>query len=431
MTESIISWVDHDQTARQQTYQLMASFGDSDSRDELGIGTIRDSISDFLFPGTSTIQTRLRYILLVPWIYDHLESNRFKASQFGAKAEEFERSLIKPLISADDSAGAFGKTSKEQVKRLPSSVYWSALSVWGIRKIDRSQDQYHRQIGQIYRLLDSHKSILSRNISQGDSIDDQSIQTVMTWDAELPSPPKGFPDVLDGLNFKLSGEEARYLREKLMVTNENHNINHSGLSLLGELVKKPIPLDDEYPWGSKVASAASNINGELLEHARIFSTLIHGAHLLYNLMVAEKSKEDHLSENTDVSKWDELIDHYQEELVKWHKNLPISDISNWSTSRFWEIIRHPGHNISTVIPFVESWRSIVLENELRVDQSTSARELIKKRELRTKPVSKSRLHNKDSRSRWGGKSATNRLSYRWSNVKVLLKDLYTGLGYGT
>lgn len=36
--------------------------------DELGIGSIRDTFSDELFPGTSTIQTRARYFLFVPWI---------------------------------------------------------------------------------------------------------------------------------------------------------------------------------------------------------------------------------------------------------------------------------------------------------------------------------------------------------------------------
>ncbi len=429
MADTFISWVDHDQTARQQTYQLMASFGDKDSRDELGIGTIRDSISDFLFPGTSTIQTRLRYILLIPWIYRYLESNRYRPSQFGARAEAIERSLIQPLISADDSEGAFGKTSKEKVKRLPSSVYWSALKVWGIRKNNFSQDQYQRQIGEIYKHWDGYTLKLSRNILQGDSNDDQSLIRELTWDPELPATPEGFPESLENLNFQLTKDEARYLREKLMISNENDNPNYSGPCLLGELVKRPIKLDDEYPWGKIVTGAASNINSELLEHARIFSFLIHGAHMLYNLMLAEKSREDHLDENRGVSEWDERVEHYQKELLRWHKDPQISDISTWSIGRFWEIIQHPGHDISKAIPFVKSWTSIVLDSSDRVDQKTQARELILRRERETKG-SKSRLHNKDPRSRWRGQSATNRLTYRWSNVKVLLKDLYMGLGYG-
>ncbi|HJZ58585.1 MAG TPA: DUF6361 family protein, partial [Gemmataceae bacterium] len=36
--------------------------------DELGIGAIRDSFSDTLFPGISTIPTRVKYFLTVPRI---------------------------------------------------------------------------------------------------------------------------------------------------------------------------------------------------------------------------------------------------------------------------------------------------------------------------------------------------------------------------
>ena len=37
--------------------------------DELGIGVIRDSFSDTLFPGISTIQTRAKYFLTIPRIF--------------------------------------------------------------------------------------------------------------------------------------------------------------------------------------------------------------------------------------------------------------------------------------------------------------------------------------------------------------------------
>ena len=51
----------------------MPLFGEHDTRDELGIGSVRDAFADTLFPGTSTITTRARYFLLVPWTYQRLE----------------------------------------------------------------------------------------------------------------------------------------------------------------------------------------------------------------------------------------------------------------------------------------------------------------------------------------------------------------------
>jgi len=74
-----LTWLDHDAEARDRTNRILGLFEERETRDELGIGEIRDAISDRLFPGTSTIQTRLRYFLFVPWIYRQLEDRNIRA----------------------------------------------------------------------------------------------------------------------------------------------------------------------------------------------------------------------------------------------------------------------------------------------------------------------------------------------------------------
>ena len=66
---SSLAWIDFDEAERQRAQRIMALFQERETRDELGLGGIRDSIADHLFPGTSTIQTRLRYMLFIPWLY--------------------------------------------------------------------------------------------------------------------------------------------------------------------------------------------------------------------------------------------------------------------------------------------------------------------------------------------------------------------------
>ena len=63
---SVLAWIDHDSKARERTLRILSLFQEKESRDELGLGSVRDSFADQLFPGTSTIQTRLRYMLFVP-----------------------------------------------------------------------------------------------------------------------------------------------------------------------------------------------------------------------------------------------------------------------------------------------------------------------------------------------------------------------------
>ena len=43
-------------------------FSQAESRDELGLGQISNALSDTLFPGTSVLLTRARYLLFIPWL---------------------------------------------------------------------------------------------------------------------------------------------------------------------------------------------------------------------------------------------------------------------------------------------------------------------------------------------------------------------------
>ena len=66
---SAFVWLDYSERERRKMLDVVDLFGEHDTRDELGIGSVRDAFADMLFPGTSTIMTRARYFLLVPWTY--------------------------------------------------------------------------------------------------------------------------------------------------------------------------------------------------------------------------------------------------------------------------------------------------------------------------------------------------------------------------
>ena len=70
------TWLDYSEHERRQAMEIIDLFGEDETRDELGLGTIRDAFADLLFPGTSTIQTRARYFLFVPWVFLELEQKK-------------------------------------------------------------------------------------------------------------------------------------------------------------------------------------------------------------------------------------------------------------------------------------------------------------------------------------------------------------------
>lgn len=128
-----LTWLDHDAADRDRMNRILALFRERETRDELGVGVIRDLLADEFFPGTSTIQTRLRYMLFVPWIYQRLEAEECRSADFAVQAGKREVELVKALSESDDKAGVFGKRAGGDLQRLPSSVYWAGLGIWQIR----------------------------------------------------------------------------------------------------------------------------------------------------------------------------------------------------------------------------------------------------------------------------------------------------------
>ncbi len=73
---SQLAWLDYSEHERRKALDVVRLFQDKGTVDELGVGTVRDALADHLFPGISTIQTRARYFLFIPWVALSLEHDR-------------------------------------------------------------------------------------------------------------------------------------------------------------------------------------------------------------------------------------------------------------------------------------------------------------------------------------------------------------------
>lgn len=400
---SLLAWVDHDSEARERTLRILALFQERESRDELGLGGIRDSFADQLFPGTSTIQTRLRYMLIVPWVYRQLEKERVGPGAFAERADSAERDLVEPLLSSDDRAGVFGRTAGRRLKRLPSSVYWAGLGAWGIRRTSYSQDEYHRRINDVYRAREAARRIADDANQRGDDRDVPG-SPALTWHPRLPDPPKNFPNDLD---FALTTEEAEFLLDCILRSHPE--------SLLAHLALRCHPADVDAPWEHPDYAGFSSTQRELLQHARLFSELTHGASLLYNILLAERRQ------------WPERIEEHRGAFDKWFTALPKAEAAAWDLSRLWALTMDHGHTItSRTRSFVEGWVRLVQRPSSGLADDLAARQLVQTREVSLKH-SRSRFRNQRALDQWGGRSGVGRLLYRWPSVLVLLRDLYDGL----
>jgi hypothetical protein len=396
---SALTWLDHDPAARERSLRILALFQEKESRDELGLGAIRDGFSDKLFPGTSTIQTRLRYMLIVPWVFQELERRKVPARHFATRARQFEKDLIAPLLDSDDRSGVFGRMAGQRVKRLPSEVYWSGLGAWGIRRMDLSLDEYQRSVDRLYRL---------RGRRRDHQHDDESLERdAQSWHPKLPPPPYEFPDALD---LTLTRDEAAFILDCLM--------SHVRGSLLAFLARECGPVRADYPWEHPDHARFPPEDRLLLQHARRFAQVMEGAAILYNFFLAR------------IDGRRELAEDHRAGYVNWVEKLDRAEIAPdaWSLTDFWAVNHDPRHRVTAATRnFVERWIGLVRANASGLHDSPEARTLIETRERLLKKA-RSRFANPSARAQWGGRSGLGMMTYRWPTARGLLNDLYRGLG---
>jgi uncharacterized protein DUF6361 len=383
---SSLTWLAYSEAERKRTLDVIRLLDEPGTLDEIGIGGIRDAFAELLFPGTSTIQTRARYFLFVPWIYRGLE-RRAPVESAAAKARRDEVRLIMALLDAGDTRGVIGKEARERLQRLPSVIYWQGLQRWGIRIARVSLRGYHRALERA---------------------------AVTVWHGELPEAPPDFPRQAD---LALTLTEAEFLRD--MITTHCPDTLLSVLALHAD--EGPVRADAPWQIDEAILAGAGPAVREQLDHARVFSELIFGAQLLYNLMLAEKRHDEQL-----IEEYERLFGSWAAAAVPRRRDLGAWDADR---RRFWEIVRLGNPRLRPrAHAFAEEWFDLVLEGDpAALAADPRARTLIGDRERALKGRL-ARIDNASALDAWNGSSGSDPLLFRWPRAEMLLDDLAVAFG---
>ncbi len=399
---SRFAWIDADESSRRSMLQLIDQFRDQGTVDELGIGTIRDAFADFFFPGTSTIQTRARYFLFVPWIYRSLEDRKVPSAEMSRRLRSGELKLLEAMLDAGvgDGEGLIGRQSKATLKRWPSSIYWAGLKTWGIRRFHGSQDAYHRWLNTWYRR------------QQGRHEDEADELVPPNWDPDshFPMPPEGFPE---GATMDLRRDESEYLSHRIRVSCPG--------SLLALLLGNARALDADSIWTLPRLGDLPDRLRAVIAHAQRFAQVMEGASLLYYWYAAHLGMQEERAANAE-----DMLQEWADEL-----NADWRSIAEWigHLSAFWLVpalneVRVPERTRA----FVTQWARLLLESRgTKLWKHGESLLLIKERERQTKGEARAKLWNARLLERWDPVAAPGRLDYRWRGTRILLRDIHDGL----
>lgn len=401
--QSVFSWVDFSERDKNQMHEIINSLSKSNTRDELGIAPIRDSLSNLMFPGTTTIQTRIKYMLFVPWLYKIIEKEKLADQSAAERIRELEVELIKTLSEThSDEKGIIGERAGGTISRTPADIYWTGLREWGILKVDFSRRDLHDLL-KIYYKSSSEDLLLENDYN----LDELALfkNEIQLWDPSLINIPDNFPEKA---NLYLSQEQANYLKEKI-----KKNCHHTVLSEIIDL-----PSDNvDFVWNHKYINQLGEKLFNQIKHAHFFADTIYGAHLLYNLMLSQK---DENTNNELEEKYLKLVNDWKVDIKDQKKHLKA-----WDLEGFWLIV---GVNDIKLKSFIKNWYDIILNERYldEIENNSYVRELIAQREKLIKG-NRARLFNQTYLEKWGGASSVSKLDFRWNIANNFIRDIKLAL----
>lgn len=285
-----IGWIDFSPTDRRRVLDVLSMNAEKGATDELGIGSIRDAFANYFFPGTSTIQTRAKYFLLVPYILQELDySKRF--DEIEKELYKLEQECCRKLAenSSDLSgSGIIGHTQKdsdEWVLRKPSDIYWHGIKRWGILSLpgdnveNVSIGDYIRFRQQMNENGKKQKEAGKLRVSSDDANDDMFHNGGHGRFSWAVSPP---PNWFNDLDIELTPGEAECLR--------GHISKYCNGSLLHTILEKDIAIDcidNIIALADKVSKDVDDYTRGMLELACKFSEFVYVARICYNRIRTE------------------------------------------------------------------------------------------------------------------------------------------------
>lgn len=282
-----LGWIDFSKDERNKVLNVIHLLDEPGAVDELGIGAVRDAFADYFFPGTSTVQTRAKYFLIVPYVLMEAGSGKYGSDLNGIlrKIDNEERSCRDILIKTSNDGVIGSLVPKSWVIRTPSNIYWNGIKRMGIFREDLSVKEYvHQSI--IQRSLKQAKAYGNRDKdaeeNEKDDMDAGDITSIQFWC--LGDTYKS--DWRDHLTIELLPEEAAFLKSQIITTQRS--------SLFAFILKNNIDLEKYGSFGALSEDIRDSVDDDLrymMGLANDFNNLVSIITTRYNLIVFDGENE--------------------------------------------------------------------------------------------------------------------------------------------
>ncbi|UVE66927.1 DUF6361 family protein [Burkholderia pyrrocinia] len=418
---SSVGWIDFSSTDRERVTGVLALLSETGTLDELGIGQLRDAFADSLFPGFSTVQTRAKYFVTVPQIFDDYwamtprergrrslesylkESEDYVAERLVRNHEADQRELGEPFPT-----GIIGKerVGKGGASRRPSSAYWTGLRKFGLVDTELSIAEFSRST--------SEQQPVGRLLRDGTEIDSEDDDDVVKRRRLVATIPRRSSNWHEDIRIGLTRPEAELLYNKIRYVEAlkhsipaqliNAGLFHDGTLLGAGNFEALSGALEALPQVSEICRTTAR-------NAARFSKAFLGAHLRFNYLIAEKLEQAR------------RVDELGEEFAAWRVDAKEHDLFNAATIDEWlspSVALQVGLNANTR-RFIRRWHEAMSD----YDTPTERLDVLVREQADANKGNRSLL--KRSLSSDMGWAGIHTLQYRWPQAKQILTDIREGL----
>lgn len=295
-----LGWIDFSKKERSRVLTVLDRLKEPGILDELGFSPIRDGFANRFFPGTSTIQTRAKYFLTVPYIMKDLERGS-QTKNLAGLADEEERECCRKLMEKDPGGtGIIGERSEKSgrwVKRTPAEIYWAGLRQFGIfvRKLSP---------GEYFKVLETQKKRKEMDLHSGKCADLKDESEKDDADAanggyfQFWNIPTYTPEWMENLSMKLTQQEATFLKEQILRSFPDCLFAR----MLQHFTKEQVKAAENFSKITGVGVPLPDGTQREYDLAKQFSDFVCAAYTVYNVMVSGGRNEKANERFADVRK---------------------------------------------------------------------------------------------------------------------------------
>lgn len=389
-----LGWIDFSKQEREKVLDVIQLLKEQGAVDELGIGTIRDGFANYFFPGTSTIQTRAKYFLIVPYVLKEAGEGKYgtEINKALREIDNEERKCGLKLIQGNKD-GVIGSMNlpRHWVARKPSDIYWYGIKRFGIFRNPELSIREYLSASLKLREMDSGIKLGNHNDEAENEHDDNDagdFTYLKFW--TLPDFNQNWRE---NLKIGLLPEEAAFLRKQI-----TENLKGT---LFAYLLKNNIPVEKYEDFASLSEAVYKDVPEEMQQMmtlANAFNNLVYLARVRYNVMLSSGENEEANNE------WN----YYKNDLER------MSEVD-------LESVRANLHiNNFRLMKFLKG-----IKDAFNAGDVAEADRLIRKQEVDLKGISRAKLNRVGEfpSDLWLGGGF---LDYRFTVVKRLIRDIYKG-----